>query len=84
MRGRQFLKHLVRDIAVSATLVSEPVAGAGSITRLYLKSIIGMKVPNFDLGRRNVFARLRCYPSDPAPGDLDQETATVYIELECQ
>jgi hypothetical protein len=84
MCDRQLLKHLVRDVVVSTTLVSKPVAGAGSITRLYLKSIIGMKVPNSDLRRRNVFARLRCYPADAAPGDLDQEAATVYIELECQ
>jgi hypothetical protein len=84
MRVGQFPKHLVRDVGVAATLVSKPIFGAGSFARLYPKALFGMNVPNPDLGRWNVFAQLRRYSADAASRYLDEEAATVYIELERQ
>jgi hypothetical protein len=84
MRDRQVCKNLVRNVSVSAALVSKPTVSAGSFAGLDAKPIIRVNVPSFDIGRRNVFARVRCRPSDTAPRYLNLEAATVYVELERQ
>jgi hypothetical protein len=84
MRDRQFRKNLVRNVTVSATLVSKPTVRAGSSARLYAKPIVGVNVPSCDVRRRNVFTPVRCCPADTAPRYLDLEAATVYVELERQ
>jgi hypothetical protein len=84
MRDRQLRKNLVRNVSVSAALVSKPTVSARSFARLYAKPIVRVNVPSFDIGRRNVFSRVRCCPSDTAPRYLNLETAAVYIELERQ
>jgi hypothetical protein len=84
MRDRQFRKNLVRNVTVSATLVSKPTVRAGSSARLYAKPIVGVNVPSCDVRRRNVLTPVRCRPADTAPRYLDLEAATVYVELERQ
>ena len=84
MRDRQFRKNLVRNVTVSATLVSKPTVSAGSFARLYAKPIVWVNVPSCDIGGRNVLTPVRCCPSDTAPRYLNLEAATVYIELERQ
>ena len=84
MRDWQFRENLVRNVIVSATLVSKPTVSAGSFARLYAKPIVGVNVPSCDIRRRNVFTRVRCCPSDTAPRYLNLEAATVYVELERQ
>jgi hypothetical protein len=84
MRDRQFRKNLVRNVTVSTTLVSKPTVSAGSFTRLYAKTIVGVNVPSPDIRRRNVLTPVRCCSSDTAPRYLDLEAATVYVELERQ
>jgi hypothetical protein len=84
MRDRQFRKNLVRNVTVSATLVSKPTISAGSFSRLYAKPVLWVNVPSCDIRGRNVLAPMRCRPSDTAPRYLDLEAATVYVELERQ
>ena len=84
MRDRQFRKNLVRDVIISAILEAKPTVSTGSFARRYAKPIVGMNVPSSDLGCRNVFTPMRCCPADTAPGNLDQEAAAVYVELEHQ
>jgi hypothetical protein len=43
-----------------------------------------MHVASSDLRRRNVLTPLRRYPADTAPGYLNYESDTVYVELERQ
>jgi hypothetical protein len=84
MRDRQLRENLVRNVTVSATLVSKPTVSAGSFARLYAKPIVGVNVPSCDISRRNVLTPVRCCPSDTAPRYLNLEAATVYVELERQ
>jgi hypothetical protein len=84
MRDRQFRKNLVRNVSVSAALVSKPTVSARSFARFYAKPVVGANVPSFDVRRRNVLTRVRCRPSDAAPRYLNLEAATIYVKLERQ
>jgi hypothetical protein len=84
MRHRQFCKNLVRNVTISATLVSKPTVSAGPFARLYAKPIVGVNVPSCDIRRRNVLTPVRCCSSDTAPRYLNLEAATVHVELERQ
>ena len=84
MRDWQFRENLVRNVSISATLVSKPTVRAGSFARLYAKPVVGVNIPSFDVRRRNVSTPARRCPSDTAPRYLNLEAATVYVELEHQ
>jgi hypothetical protein len=84
MRDRHFRKNLVRNVTVSATLVSKPTVSAGSLAGLYAKPIVWVNVPSCDIRRRNVLPPVRRCPSDTAPRYLNLEAATIYVELERQ